>query len=100
MNQEEEALLLIRLHLAQERAEEALQELVSWKEKAQAQGRQRAVLEILILESLAYFVAREISQARSTLIHTLRLAQPENYQRSKIHRESASPKNQAPEKCM
>lgn len=45
------------------------------------QGRQRTVLEILILESLASFVAREISQARSTLIHALRLAQPQNYQR-------------------
>jgi LuxR family maltose regulon positive regulatory protein len=80
-SQEDEALLLIRLHLAQERAEEALQEVVSWKEKAQAQGYQHAVLEMLILESLAYFVAREIPQARSTLIHALRLAQPENYQR-------------------
>ncbi len=81
MNQEEEALLLIRLHLAQEKAQEALQALVFWKEKAQALGRQHAVLEILILESLAYFVGREIPQSRSTLIHALRLAQPENYQR-------------------
>jgi LuxR family maltose regulon positive regulatory protein len=81
VNQEEEALLLIRLYLAQEKAQEALQELVSWKEKAQALGRQHAVLEILILEALAYFVTREIPQARTTLIHALRLAQPENYQR-------------------
>ena len=81
MQQEEEALLLIRLYLAQERVEEALQEVVSWKEVAHVQERQRRVLELLILESLAYVVARQLPQARSTLIHALRLAQPENYQR-------------------
>ena len=81
MNQEEESLILIRLHLAQEMAEKSLQALVPWKEKAQAQGRQRKVLEILILESLAYFVGRQIPKARATLIHALRLAQQENYQR-------------------
>ncbi len=81
VNQEEEALLLIRLYLAQERAEEAMQALVPWKEKAEVQGRLRTLLEILILESLAFFVAGEMSQARSTLIQALRMARPENYQR-------------------
>jgi LuxR family maltose regulon positive regulatory protein len=81
VNQEEEALLLIRLHLAQGRPEEALQAVVPWKERAQAQGRQHSVLEILVLESLAYFVAHQIPEARATLIQALRLAQPENYQR-------------------
>ena len=38
MNQEEEALLLIRLYLAQGQAEEALQALVPWKEKAESTG--------------------------------------------------------------
>ncbi|MBV9227773.1 MAG: transcriptional regulator [Chloroflexi bacterium] len=79
--QEEEALLLVRLLLAQEKGEEALQELVHWKEVAQTQGRMHTVLEILILESLAHFVARAIPQARSALRQALRQAQPENYQR-------------------
>ena len=81
VHQEEEALLLIRLLLAQERAEEALQAVVPWKAKAQAQGRQHAVLEIMILESRAFFVAGQLPEARATLLHALRLAQPENYQR-------------------
>ncbi len=79
--QEEEALLMVRLLLAQEKAEEALQELASWKEKAQAQGRMHVVLEMLILEALAHFAARSLPQARSTLIQALRLALPENSQR-------------------
>jgi LuxR family maltose regulon positive regulatory protein len=81
MSQEEEALLLIRLYLAQRRVEEALQAVIPWKEKAQAQGRQHSVLEILILESLACSMAHQMPQARSALIHALRLAHPQNYQR-------------------
>jgi LuxR family maltose regulon positive regulatory protein len=79
--QEEEALLVVRLLLAQEKTEEALQELASWKEQAQAQGRMQTFLEILILEALAHFAARSLPPARSTLLQALRLAQPENYQR-------------------
>jgi LuxR family maltose regulon positive regulatory protein len=81
VKREEEALLLVRLYLVQEKVEEALHEVTCWKEKAQAQGRMRAVLEMLILQALAHFVGRAIPQARSTLIEALRLAQPENYQR-------------------
>jgi LuxR family maltose regulon positive regulatory protein len=79
--QEEEALLVVRLLLAQEKAKEALQELASWKEQAQDQGRMRTLLEILILEALAHFTARSLPPARSTLLQALRLAQPENFQR-------------------
>lgn len=81
VQQEEEALLLIRLHLARGKAKEALQEVMRWKEKAQAQGRQYVLLEMLMLESLAYVRAHELTQAQSTLMHALKLAQPENYQR-------------------
>jgi LuxR family maltose regulon positive regulatory protein len=79
--QEEEALLVVRLLLAQEKAEEALQELAPWKEQAQAQGRILMLLEILILEALAHFAARSLPLARSILLQALRLAQPENFQR-------------------
>ncbi|HZR43594.1 MAG TPA: hypothetical protein VFB12_25995, partial [Ktedonobacteraceae bacterium] len=79
--QEKEALLMVQLLLAQEKAEEALRALAPWKEKAQAQGRMHALLGILILEALARFAARSLPQARSTLQQALRLAQPENFQR-------------------
>ncbi|GHO81524.1 LuxR family transcriptional regulator [Ktedonobacter sp. SOSP1-85] len=81
MLQQEEALLLARLCIAQKRGETALKALVFWKEKAQAQGRKRSVLEIQILVSLAHFVPQEATQARSSLREALKLAQPENYQR-------------------
>lgn len=81
MSQEAEALLLVRLHLAQERAEKALQILIPCNEVAQAQGRQRAILEILMLESRAFSMTHQMSQARAVLIDALRLAQAENYQR-------------------
>ncbi|GHO56392.1 LuxR C-terminal-related transcriptional regulator [Ktedonobacter robiniae] len=79
--QQEEALLLVRLHIAQKRGETALNELVPWKEKAQAQRRKRSVLEIQILEALAHVACQEYSQAKSSLLQALRLAYPENYQR-------------------
>ncbi|GHO57482.1 LuxR C-terminal-related transcriptional regulator [Ktedonobacter robiniae] len=79
--QQEEALLLARLQIAQKRGEAALNELAPWKEKAQAQGRKRSVLEIQILVSLAHFVSQESTRARSALREALELAQPENYQR-------------------
>ncbi len=81
VRQEEEALLLARLHIAQEKTEDTLQELACWKEKAQAQGRKRSLVEILMLEALTCFARRELPQARSHLIEALRLARPENYQR-------------------
>ncbi|GHO47786.1 LuxR C-terminal-related transcriptional regulator [Ktedonospora formicarum] len=81
MLQQEEALLLVRLHIAQKRGEAALNELAPWKEKALAQGRKHSVLEIQILEALAHFVRQEHSQARISLLHALRLAHSENYQR-------------------
>ncbi|GHO98245.1 LuxR family transcriptional regulator [Reticulibacter mediterranei] len=81
MLQQEEVLLLARLHLAQKKGETALKALVSWKEKAQAQGRKHSVLEIQILEALAHVACQEYNQAKSSLIEALRLAQPESYQR-------------------
>ncbi|WP_201387889.1 LuxR C-terminal-related transcriptional regulator [Ktedonobacter sp. SOSP1-85] len=81
LKKQEEALLLARLHIAQQRGETALKELAPWKEKAQAQGRKRSVLEVQILEALAHATCQEHSQARSSLLQALRLAHPENYQR-------------------
>ncbi len=79
--QQEEALLLVRLYIAQKKAGEALAELAPWKERAQDQGRVRALLEILILEALAHFVGADLSLARGLLLQALRLAQPQQFQR-------------------
>ncbi|GHO68060.1 hypothetical protein KSC_069520 [Ktedonobacter sp. SOSP1-52] len=81
MLQQEEALLLARLHLEQKKGETALKALAPWKEKAQAQRRRRSVLEIQILEALAHVACQEYNQAKSSLIQALRLAHPENIQR-------------------
>jgi LuxR family maltose regulon positive regulatory protein len=78
---QEEALLLARLCIAQQRGEMALRELAPWKEKAQAQGRWRSVLEIQILEALAHVACQEHHQATFALMQALRLAHPENFQR-------------------
>ncbi len=81
LQQQEEALLLVRLYIAQKRAGEALAELAPWKERAQEQGRMRALLEILILEAHAHFADAELSQARRSLLQALQLAQPQRFQR-------------------
>jgi LuxR family maltose regulon positive regulatory protein len=81
MLQQEEALLLARLHIAQQNGDAALKALMPWKEKAQAQGRRRSMLEIQILEALAHVACHEHRQARSSLLQALRLAHPENFQR-------------------
>ncbi|GHO51470.1 LuxR C-terminal-related transcriptional regulator [Ktedonospora formicarum] len=81
LHQQEEALPLARLYIAQQRGETALKALAPWKEKAQAQGRRRSVLEIQILEALAHVARQEHRQAKGSLTEALRLAQPENFQR-------------------
>jgi LuxR family transcriptional regulator, maltose regulon positive regulatory protein len=81
VQQEEEALLLVRLFLAHGQAEEALQELTHWKEPAQIQGRTHTLLEMLILEVLAHAANHALSQAMATLLQALWLAQPAQYQR-------------------
>ncbi|GCE29994.1 hypothetical protein KDA_54780 [Dictyobacter alpinus] len=79
--QQEKALLLARVHIAQKREKTALQDLAFWKEKAQSQGRTQSVLNIQILEALAHVACQQHSQARSSLLQALKLAQPENFQR-------------------
>ena len=81
MQQEEEALLVIRLTLAQGQAQAAVQQLTPWKAQAEAQGRAHALLEMLILEAVAHWADGAIPQAQATLRHALRLAHPERYQR-------------------
>ncbi|GCE15560.1 LuxR C-terminal-related transcriptional regulator [Tengunoibacter tsumagoiensis] len=81
LHQQEKALLLARVHIAQKQGMAALKTLAPWKEKAQAQGRAQSVLRMQILEALAYVVCQEHSQARSSLLQALQMAQPEHSQR-------------------
>jgi len=81
IQQEQEALLLARLFIAQEEAEAALRLLDLWRAEAEANGRGRSRLEILMLKALAYYSQADLSQAKPLLIQALALAQPEGYRR-------------------
>ncbi len=81
VQQEEDALLLVRLALAREQAEAALQQLAYWKTQAASHGRTYALLEMLLLEALAHQVNRALPQAKESLLQALKLAQPEQYRR-------------------
>jgi LuxR family maltose regulon positive regulatory protein len=81
MRQEKEALLFVRLQLARGEAVIALEHLALWKQAAISHGRIRSLLEILILEALAYSQQSDLPQAIATLNEALLLAQPEGFQR-------------------
>ncbi|GHO71504.1 hypothetical protein KSC_103960 [Ktedonobacter sp. SOSP1-52] len=82
---EKEALLLVRLLIAQERASEALAMLGTWLPQAREQGRLHSELRMLTLAALAHATGveqeRDLSQARRLLLSALEKARPEGYQR-------------------
>jgi ATP/maltotriose-dependent transcriptional regulator MalT len=78
---EQEALLMVRLLIAQGELEEALSLLEHWQVSAQQAGRKRSSLEIQVLKALAYAACKQISEARQQLCEALMLAQPEGYHR-------------------
>jgi LuxR family maltose regulon positive regulatory protein len=79
--QEREALVVARLLVAQRQAGEALHLLDDWLADAQAKGRARSEMEILILLALAHVALEDLSQAKQALFRALGLAQPEGYRR-------------------
>jgi LuxR family maltose regulon positive regulatory protein len=81
IQQEQEALLLARLFIAQEEAGAALRLLDQWQADAEVNGRGHSVLEILILKALAHYSQADLPQARPLLIQALALAHPEGYRR-------------------
>src|SRR5205085_6901556 len=81
VQQEQEALIVARLLIAQGEATAALHLLEGWQAKAHAQGRTRSELEIQVLIALAHFTHKHLPQARQTLREALALAQTEGYQR-------------------
>ena len=81
LRQEEEALLLARLCIAQAQSEEALRILAPWKAQAETQMRLRSTLEILLLEALAYFAQAQLPEAKQTLLSVLTRTNGKGYQR-------------------
>ncbi len=81
VQQEQEALILARLLIAQGDAEAALALLDPWLAYARVQRRGRSALEILILTSLAHSSHKDQPQARHSLGEALTLARPEGYRR-------------------
>jgi LuxR family maltose regulon positive regulatory protein len=79
--QEQEALILARLHLAAGESEAALKLLERWRRDAHAHGRTRSELEILGLEALAHAAQADTRRAHKALARALALAQPGGYRR-------------------
>nr|BBH86104.1 LuxR family transcriptional regulator [Thermosporothrix sp. COM3] len=78
LQQEEiDFLIMARLLLMQQRAQEVLA-LIEARPQAQALESQ---LRLLLLKTLAYVQMREQTQARQTLLHALELAREEGFQR-------------------
>lgn len=79
--QEQEALVVARLLLAQGDVEAALRLLGQWQIEARAENRRRSELEILVLKALAYDVRGEQAEAQAAIMEALSLARGEGYQR-------------------
>ncbi len=79
--QEQEALILARLRMADQQPAAALKLLEPWRIDAHQHGRVRSEIEILSLQALAYFAQSDQEQARKWLIRVLNIAQPRGYQR-------------------
>jgi len=68
LQQEQEALVVARLHIAEGQPEAALKLLERWRRDAQAQGRPRSELEILCLQALAHSAQADTQRAHKTLV--------------------------------
>ncbi len=77
-----EDMALVRIVLAQHKANEALTRLVPLLETAIRQERWGNVIELLLLQTLAYLERQEEQAALSALSQAVRLAEPEGYIRS------------------
>jgi LuxR family maltose regulon positive regulatory protein len=81
IQQEQEALILARLLIAQGDTSAALHLLEYWLAEAQTWERTRSILEIQVLTALAHFAHKDLPHARQMLKETLATAQIEGYQR-------------------
>ena len=76
---EREDVALVRIWLAQEKHREALLRLPSLLEAARRQERWHHVIEMLVLQALAYHMVQQESEALASLAEALSLAEPEGY---------------------
>jgi LuxR family maltose regulon positive regulatory protein len=81
VQQEQEALIVARLYLAQGQPQAALALLERWQAEAAAHERTRGEIEILALQSLAHSALADEVQAAPTLARALTLAQPRGLRR-------------------
>jgi LuxR family transcriptional regulator, maltose regulon positive regulatory protein len=81
LQQEQEALLVARLRIAQGETAEALHLLETWRDEAHVQGRAYSALQIMVLQSLAHFAQHDLPRAQEILRQALAKAQAEGYQR-------------------
>jgi LuxR family maltose regulon positive regulatory protein len=72
---------LARIRLAQSRFAEALDLLELFRQDAEAAGRTGSVIELLVLEALAFSAQGNRLRASVSLEHALTLAEPEGYVR-------------------
>ncbi len=77
-----EHLTFARLLLAQGKPDEAIKLLHRLQDAAEVAGRMRSVVEILMLQALAYRMQGEIKPAVHILERALKLAEPEGYIRT------------------
>lgn len=81
LQQEQEALIVARLLLAQGEAGQALRLLDGRLAEAHAEGRRSSELEIIVLRALAHLARGDLSRAKQEIIPALKQAQPEAYLR-------------------
>jgi LuxR family maltose regulon positive regulatory protein len=81
IQQEQEALVVAHVLIAQGEPEAALDVLDEWQMDSRVQGRARSELQITVLQALAHAALGRQSQARQALARALALAQPEGYRR-------------------
>ncbi len=81
MQQEQEALIVARLQIAEGDSEAALKLLEQWRRDTQAHGRTRSELECLCLQALAHAAQADTQRAHKTLVRALTLAQPSGLRR-------------------
>ena len=79
---EREEVALVRVLLARKQSALALQRLEPVLKRATAGKRWGNVIEILLLQALAYQMCQDETQALSALRDAIRLAEPEGYIRS------------------
>jgi len=78
---EDEELIIVRLLIAQGERGEALEMLTRLRAEAGEAGRRRSVLEIQLLQAMAYAASKQVQEARQHLLIVLTQAHPEGFVR-------------------